>query len=181
MRVSLGVTRDRPGTARSRPADTPGVGKRAGSLATARGTLRALRARVPTLAPAYRPRRPTETVLYEVVRRHLETFLVHARETYDAPLPRYVEQELRPELRRAAHGEHRGAPGRPRAARCARTPVGAVAAGAEAVLRLRALRASGDFDDYWAFHLREELRRNHVRRYADGRLPDPMRPLRRVK
>jgi len=53
--------------------------------------------------------------------------------------------------------------------------------GAEAVLRLRALRASGDLDDYWAFHLREELRRNHVRRYADGRLPDPMRPLRRVK
>lgn len=24
--------------------------------------------------------------------------------------------------------------------------------GAEAVLRLRALRASGDFDDYWVFH-----------------------------
>jgi len=45
----------------------------------------------------------------------------------------------------------------------------------------RALRASGDFDEYWAFHLREELRRNHTRRYADGRLPDPMRPLRRVK
>jgi hypothetical protein len=53
--------------------------------------------------------------------------------------------------------------------------------GAEAVLRLRALRASGDLDDYWAFHLREELRRNHVRRYADGQLPDPMQPLRRVK
>lgn len=53
--------------------------------------------------------------------------------------------------------------------------------GAEAVLRLRALRASGDFDAYWAFHLREELRRNHVERYADGCLPDPIRPLRRVK
>jgi hypothetical protein len=53
--------------------------------------------------------------------------------------------------------------------------------GAEAVLRLRALRASGDFDAYWAFHLREELRRNHNERYADGRLPDPLRPLRRVK
>ena len=53
--------------------------------------------------------------------------------------------------------------------------------GAEAVLRLRALRASGDFDAYWAFHLREELRRNHVERYAGGRLPDPIRPLRRVK
>jgi len=53
--------------------------------------------------------------------------------------------------------------------------------GAEAVLRLRALRASGDFDAYWAFHLREELRRNHVERYAERRLPDPLRPLRRVK
>jgi hypothetical protein len=53
--------------------------------------------------------------------------------------------------------------------------------GAEAVLRLRALRASGDFDAYWTFHLREELRRHHVEHYADGRPPDPMRPLRRVK
>jgi hypothetical protein len=53
--------------------------------------------------------------------------------------------------------------------------------GAEAVLRLRALRASGDFDAYWAFHVREELRRNHAERYAGGHLPDPLRPLRRVK
>jgi len=58
------------------------------------------------LAPAYRPRRPTETVLYRVVREHLETFLEHARDTYDAPLPRYVEQELRGYLRCGvfAHG-----------------------------------------------------------------------------
>ena len=54
-------------------------------------------------------------------------------------------------------------------------------AGAEAVLRLRALRASGDFDAYWQLHLREELRRNHAERYADSSPPDPMRPLRRVK
>jgi len=54
---------------------------------------------VAALAPAYRPRRPTETVLYEVVRRHLETFLAYARETYAAPLPRYVEEELRGYLR----------------------------------------------------------------------------------
>lgn len=53
--------------------------------------------------------------------------------------------------------------------------------GAEAVLRLRALRASNDFDAYWEFHLREELRRNHIERYADGRLPDPVQRLRRVK
>jgi hypothetical protein len=53
--------------------------------------------------------------------------------------------------------------------------------GAEAVLRLRALRASGDFDAYWQVHLREELRRNHAERYADACLPNPVRPLRRVK
>jgi hypothetical protein len=29
--------------------------------------------------------------------------------------------------------------------------------------------------------LREELRRNHAERYADASLPDPMRPLKRVK
>lgn len=58
------------------------------------------------LAPAYRPRRPTETVLYRVVRAHLATFLQHARETYEAPLPRYVERELRGYLRCGvfAHG-----------------------------------------------------------------------------
>jgi hypothetical protein len=57
--------------------------------------------------------------------------------------------------------------------------------GAEAVLRLRALRASGDFDDYWAFHLEREHERNHLRRYADGQVPSPLpviKPrLRRVK
>lgn len=58
------------------------------------------------LAPAYRPRRPTETVLYGVVRQYLETFLAHARETYEAPLPRYVEEELRGYLKCGvfAHG-----------------------------------------------------------------------------
>jgi hypothetical protein len=57
--------------------------------------------------------------------------------------------------------------------------------GAEAVLRLRALRTSGDFDAYWAFHLEREHERNHRRRYADGEVPSPLpalRPqLRRVK
>jgi len=47
-------------------------------------------------------------------------------------------------------------------------------AGAEAVLRLRALRASGDFDDYWDFHLRCERARNHIQRYADGQMPAPL-------
>jgi hypothetical protein len=61
---------------------------------------------VSRLAPAYQPRKPTETVLYRVVRDTLETFLAHTRETYAAPLPRYVERELRGYLRCGvfAHG-----------------------------------------------------------------------------
>jgi hypothetical protein len=39
-------------------------------------------------------------------------------------------------------------------------------AGAEAVLRLRSLRSSGDFDEYWEFHLKAEQQRNHVARYS---------------
>jgi hypothetical protein len=57
--------------------------------------------------------------------------------------------------------------------------------GAEAVLRLRALRASNDFDDYWLFHVAREKERNHSLRYANGEIPDPLpvprRHLRRVK
>jgi hypothetical protein len=43
--------------------------------------------------------------------------------------------------------------------------------GAEAVLRLRALCSSGDLQEYWRFHEARELERNHLQRYADGRLP----------
>jgi hypothetical protein len=50
--------------------------------------------------------------------------------------------------------------------------------GAEAVLRLRALRASGDFDDYWQFHLAKEHERTHASRYAEGAVPPPLPPLR---
>jgi hypothetical protein len=46
--------------------------------------------------------------------------------------------------------------------------------GADAVLRLRALRASGDFDEYWAFHLAREHERNHAPRYANGEVPNPL-------
>lgn len=46
--------------------------------------------------------------------------------------------------------------------------------GAEAVLRLRALRASGDFDDYWQFHLAKEHERTHASHYADGVVPNPL-------
>lgn len=44
-------------------------------------------------------------------------------------------------------------------------------AGAEAVLRLRALRASHDFEAYWRFHEAREHERNHCARYADGVVP----------
>jgi hypothetical protein len=57
--------------------------------------------------------------------------------------------------------------------------------GAEAVLRLRAVRASGDFDAYWQFHLAREKERNHASHYANGAipaaLPIPKPKLRRVK
>ena len=43
--------------------------------------------------------------------------------------------------------------------------------GAEAVLRLRALRSSGDFDEYWRFHEAREWERTHRQRYADGQVP----------
>jgi hypothetical protein len=51
-------------------------------------------------------------------------------------------------------------------------------AGAEAVLRLRALRTSGDFDDYWLFHLSKEHERTHQSRYADSAVPSPLPPSR---
>ncbi|MHB1510735.1 MAG: ISKra4 family transposase [Acidimicrobiales bacterium] len=43
--------------------------------------------------------------------------------------------------------------------------------GAEAVLKLRAVRSNGDFDDYWTFHLDHERQRVHESRYADGVIP----------
>jgi hypothetical protein len=49
--------------------------------------------------------------------------------------------------------------------------------GAEAVLRLRALRSSGDFEEYWAFHLAREYARNHEARYADKQVPGPLWPI----
>lgn len=42
---------------------------------------------------------------------------------------------------------------------------------AEAVLCLRSLRSSGDFDAYWCFHLEQERKRKHNARYAGGRIP----------
>jgi hypothetical protein len=38
-------------------------------------------------------------------------------------------------------------------------------AGAETVLRLRSIKSSGDFTDYWAFHEQQEFVRNHKSKY----------------
>lgn len=43
--------------------------------------------------------------------------------------------------------------------------------GAETILKLRALRANGCWDEYWSFHLSEERRRVHESRYLDGIVP----------
>ncbi len=55
-------------------------------------------------------------------------------------------------------------------------------AGAEAVLRLRALRSSGDFEQYWRFHEQHEYQRNHTSRYSGGNVvPVQGRHLKRIK
>jgi hypothetical protein len=49
--------------------------------------------------------------------------------------------------------------------------------GAEAILRLRSLRASGDFAEYWKFHEQQELKRNHLEHYSNEELPrQPSQP-----
>jgi len=44
--------------------------------------------------------------------------------------------------------------------------------GAEAVLKLRALRANDCWDEYWSFHLDQEHKRVHESRYLDGLVPE---------
>lgn len=39
--------------------------------------------------------------------------------------------------------------------------------GAEAILKLRSLKVSGEFDDYWEFYEQQEFIRNHWNQYAD--------------
>jgi hypothetical protein len=48
--------------------------------------------------------------------------------------------------------------------------------GAEAVLRLRSLRSSNDFDAYWKFHEQQEYERNHASHYANHRVPETVPP-----
>jgi len=44
-------------------------------------------------------------------------------------------------------------------------------AGAEAILKLRALKANGDFDAYWQYHLTQERHHIHKARYLDHAIP----------
>ena len=44
-------------------------------------------------------------------------------------------------------------------------------AGAEAILKLRALQANGDFDQYWDYHLAQERHHVHEARYLDNVIP----------
>ena len=48
--------------------------------------------------------------------------------------------------------------------------------GAEAILRLRALRASGDFDEYWTFHEAQEYDCNHRSLYDGDIVPPTVKP-----
>ncbi|MDQ6745942.1 MAG: ISKra4 family transposase, partial [Actinomycetota bacterium] len=43
--------------------------------------------------------------------------------------------------------------------------------GAEAILKLRALRSNDDLETYWTYHLAQERRRNHESRYANSVIP----------
>jgi len=43
--------------------------------------------------------------------------------------------------------------------------------GAEAILKLRALRSNDDWAQYWTFHLTQERHRVHETRYAEHKLP----------
>lgn len=105
----------------------------------------------------------------------------------------YIAGRTRTRLMNYAHALHDGLPIATGVIEGARRYVVRIAwtaralTDAEAVLRLRlrAVRSSGDFDAYWAFHLAQENQRNHVARYEDGAvsnpLPAPKPRLRRVK
>ena len=48
------------------------------------------------LSTEYRPRRPQEGVVYQVVRDHYETFCAEATVRRDGePLPRFIDREFR--------------------------------------------------------------------------------------
>ena len=44
--------------------------------------------------------------------------------------------------------------------------------GAEAMLKLWAVRSNGDWEAYWKYHLAQEHQRVHRSRYAEGIIPE---------
>ena len=44
-------------------------------------------------------------------------------------------------------------------------------AGAEAILKLRAIKTNGDFEDYWTYHLNQERHHVHEARYHNHTVP----------
>ena len=48
--------------------------------------------------------------------------------------------------------------------------------GAEAVLKIRALSSSGDFDEYWNYHEAQERHRNHASKYSEEKIPELKQP-----
>lgn len=55
--------------------------------------------------------------------------------------------------------------------------------GADAILRLRSLRASHDWEAYWRYHEQQEQARNHGAKYANGERPtlEPPPPTRKAE
>ena len=47
-------------------------------------------------------------------------------------------------------------------------------AGAEAILKLRAIKANGDFEEYWRYHLAQERHHVHEARYHNHTIPSHM-------
>ena len=45
--------------------------------------------------------------------------------------------------------------------------------GAETILKLRALRKNGDFEEYWKYHIAQERHRVHEARYKNSIIPTP--------
>jgi hypothetical protein len=43
--------------------------------------------------------------------------------------------------------------------------------GAEAILKLRAIKANGNFEDYWTHHLNQERHHVHEARYHNHAVP----------
>jgi len=74
----------------ARRTERPRRGGRSGSHSAV-----AARRRPQQDGATYEPRRPEDTVLYQLVSEHLESFVEHAEESYAKPLPRYVLKELR--------------------------------------------------------------------------------------